>query len=547
METTRETSHLYLRIALLVLASLLFAGAYCQSPLFSSNQNTYFLSGLAGSGFGHLSSDWLAQQTDGVPVFSALVALIHSHGSDWMFYGLHGVLAAVYVLSLYFIANRTFPSTSGVLSSSLFFALITLLHFPFWRVITKLTSVAELFTAGTAGHSIPVPFLQPSAFGVELFTHGMAEQYILGPFLQPSAFGVLLIASISFFICRKELMAVVCAVLAATFHPTYMLHAAMLTGAYLVILFSERNARRALAIGAIALLLILPIVLYVLLVLRPTSSSVLAQAQAILVEERIPHHAKVSVWFSRSACIQLGIILGGLVVARRCKRLFSVLVFCAIGAVLLTCVQIISRNRSLALLFPWRVSAWLVPISSAVVIGFVSVTAANIIQIIPVERIKRGVGTLLVLLSSMLLCGAFVLGLHVTVAGAHIDRDRASVILYAKTHSGPDQTYLVPLKYVRFRLGAGVPIFVDWKSHPCRDIEVVEWYERVQLAKAFYRAKDADAVSAALADIQKLARITHVVVEKRGPTLPLPANCRLVYEGQDGFVYELMDGKAERM
>jgi hypothetical protein len=97
METIHNVPGLKLRVIPVVAACLLFAGANYQWPLFSSNQNTYFLSGLAHAGFGHLSSDWLAQQTDPVPVFSALVSLVHGLGGHWMFYVLHGLLAAIYL------------------------------------------------------------------------------------------------------------------------------------------------------------------------------------------------------------------------------------------------------------------------------------------------------------------------------------------------------------------------------------------------------------------------------------------------------------------
>ena len=42
-----------------------------------------------------------------------------------------------------------------------------------------------------------------------------------------------------------------------------------------------------------------------------------------------------------------------------------------------------------------------------------------------------------------------------------------------------------PIGLKRFRLEAEA--FVDWKSHPYRDIEVVEWYRRIEFAKRVYR------------------------------------------------------------
>jgi hypothetical protein len=44
----------------------------------------------------------------------------------------------------------------------------------------------------------------------------------------------------------------------------------------------------------------------------------------------------------------------------------------------------------------------------------------------------------------------------------------------------------VPLDFEQFRIKSGRPIFVDWKSHPFKDLEVIEWKRRIEVAeKAF--------------------------------------------------------------
>src|SRR5579883_3127440 len=62
------------RMAALVLSAVAFAAAYGQAPLYYSNQNQYFLHGLAAAGDGQLRADWLARTADPTPVFSGLVA-----------------------------------------------------------------------------------------------------------------------------------------------------------------------------------------------------------------------------------------------------------------------------------------------------------------------------------------------------------------------------------------------------------------------------------------------------------------------------------------
>src|SRR3972149_217228 len=41
-----------------LLWTIVFALAYAQSPLYTSNQNQYFLHGLARAGVGYLNQDW---------------------------------------------------------------------------------------------------------------------------------------------------------------------------------------------------------------------------------------------------------------------------------------------------------------------------------------------------------------------------------------------------------------------------------------------------------------------------------------------------------
>src|SRR5262245_38939014 len=55
--------------------ALVFSLACGQAPLYYSNQNQYFLRGLAAAGHGSLHDDWLANTRDPTPVFSWLVAL----------------------------------------------------------------------------------------------------------------------------------------------------------------------------------------------------------------------------------------------------------------------------------------------------------------------------------------------------------------------------------------------------------------------------------------------------------------------------------------
>jgi len=481
-------------------AYLLFAGAYYQLPLFSFNQNTYFLSGLAHAGYGYLSADRLAGQTDHILVFSTIVSLVHTHGSHWVFYVMLCGLAMVYAASLQAIAARTSEATSRIHETAIFFALFTLIHCA-W--------VLNLFANLLPGLWRVAPRFQLLA---TLSTEGMAGQYILGPYLQPSAFGVLLITSLAFFVYGREYIAILCAVAAATVHPTYILHAGILTAAFMTVLLSEKRTLIAAKVGILAVVVIAPILLYVAILFHSSSPVLLTEAQTILVDVRIPHHAQLSVWFSKHSCIQLAIVLLGIGLSYRRGRLFYVLVLCTTASIGLTILQVVFDSPGLALLFPWRLSTWMVPTCATITIGAVAASIAKAIDRCSPPRLVQSVGVCFFWLSFAFLAETCFLGAKRTISAA-LAEPHDDVVSYAKANACLGQTYLVPLEYEGFRLASGLPIFVDWKSHPYREAEVCEWYDHLQYAKAFYQAERSDDAAAALASIQRIARITHVIVE----------------------------------
>jgi len=482
-----------------IVASLLFACAFYQLPLFAINQNSYFIHGLAQAGYGFLAEDWLGRQTDHIPLFSALDILIHDIGYHGIFRVLLAVMAGVYAASLAIIAAQAQGETKAkfwlVPQLLLFFALFTLLHVE-WLL--------DPFAQGDLKR--PVILLQRLANAI---TNGVAGQTILGPFFQPSTFGVLMLTSIACFVQRREYSAIVCAVIAAWVHPTYLLHAAILTAVYMLALTLESKSRQALTVGGLALILVLPIVLYVAVELRPTSPALLAQAQSILVDERIPHHAKISVWFSYVTWLKLAVAVAGILAAWPNRRLFLVLGLCGGISALLSALQELSGSKGFALLFPWRLSTWLVPAGLAILLGRVVALLLDGVQRLP-ARAAAPVRTSMVAGSVIILVLTAFLGLRETLEGSP---KNDPTIAYAAAHGAPDQTYLIPLDYSNFRLSAAVPVFVDWKSHPYRDVELIEWHTRTQLAKDFYKATNATDAERALAAIRAHTSITHVVLE----------------------------------
>lgn len=487
-----------------LLAALAFGLAYSQAPLYTSNQNQYFLHGAARAGLGFLHQDWLANTADPTPVFSWIVEWTSRLLPLAAFHVEYLALLAVYLAALWLLADAAFH-----------------LRRPGPRPLLFLTLVIGL-------HSAALHWVQSRLLGdgwEYLWDGGLAGQRLLGPVFQPSTFGVLLLLSVALFVRGHPAWACALAALAACVHPTYLLSAALLVLAYL--LLEWRRTRRLLPsfrIGLLALLLVTPTLLYVALVLGPTSPDHLAEAQRILVEERIPHHALPAGWFDASSLVQLALV-GAAMFATRRMPIARLLLLVTAAGILLTAAQVLTGSAMLALLFPWRISAVLVPASTALLAGWVVNRLTPVIE-------RRGalahrVAGLLSMTVIGLLAAAGVLAFVLLRSQQAADPARG-VMTYVKAHAATGEVYLVPARLQEFRLATGAPILVDFKSIPYRDVDVIEWSERLRLVDFVYREEPQDVSCALFDQAARRYGVTHVVLDDDLLDLDCP-QLRIVY------------------
>jgi hypothetical protein len=508
-----------------------FAAAHTQGPLFFSNQNQYLLHGLAAAGYGHLAADWLANTADPTPAFTAGVAAAYRVAGLWPLQAGYFVLLMGYFVAAWRLAGRV-----GDLGT-----------------IPRLLVWSALFTAA---HAAVFRVWSVELTGVDYpwnFQAGVAGQYLLGPGLQPSAFGVLLLASVAAFAADRPLLAGFLAGAAGLMHATYLLPGALLVAGYLVKLLADGRARAAVGTGAVALLAAIPAVGYAGVTFSPHDPDGFIEAQRILAEIRIPHHAVVARWFDPVAGLQLVWLVLGLLVLRG-TRVFLPLTVAAAGGTALTLLVTAVPNPSLALLFPWRVSALLVPVATAAL-------AARAAARLPAGPRAGRAG-------AVALLGMAAGGVWVMAAGVGYAMNTAEVPLleHVRTHAAPGDVVLIPTRVPavgagrgsvstsftppprprpgsnlipvdlqRFRLATGVPIYIDFKSVPYADAEVLEWYHRVRQAEAWYAAPDWDA--AGVHDELRRAGVTLVVAPR--DKLPKASFLELVYADDAHHLYRV--------
>jgi hypothetical protein len=468
----------------------LFAIAYAQSPLYTSNQNQYFLHGLAQAGYGYLARDWLANTLDPTPLFSALVSLTYSvFHKSLPYYLFYALLMGVYLFSLMGILDHLFNLRASRLKSLL--ALAGLILF----------------------HSAGLRFLFSRALGVNwtyILEDGLADQRMLGPVFEPSVFGVFLMLSVWLFLIRKPYLGAASSVLAATMHPTYLLSAALLVLAFMLVEWREsREWRRPAILGGLALVLVAPILFYVTNAFMGSSAQISVKARAILVDFRIPHHARVSQWFDATAILKLAIICAGLYLARK-SRLFLIMLVPALGALALTAIQTLLGSNFLALLFPWRISILLVPLSTALIIGAAIAWLPDRSPLDSPEGVRLlSIASVFTIFLSVLVGGVrFILDLE-----RHANQPERAAQLYVYTQKNPQDTYLIPVKMQDFRLETGAPAFVDFKSIPYKDTDVLEWRRRILIAEDFYQ----DPNCGSLKEISTQESVNSLVIPSQTP------------------------------
>lgn len=430
-----------------------------------------------------MNEDWLANTADPTPLFSLLVYSVQrAAGQPAVFYLIYAVLIGIYFYCLVGIADCMYSLRRSAALRLFYLALLLTVHSAAWRDVLS----------ALMGNNW--------AYIIE---DGLADQRLLGPVLQPSVFGVLLILSIYLFLENRQIWAVLAAALAATFHPTYLLPAGMLVLAYMLQAYrEERSLKTPVTLGGVALLAVTPIVVYTILSFNPSNTQAYARAQQILVSYRIPHHAVIREWFDATAVFKVLWICTAIYLMRASRLALIMGVPFLLGTGL-TLVQLFSGSNSLALLFPWRVSALLVPLATAVILAWIIDSLARRFE--PNTRQTQLIltGISIGLIGAVLVAGIYRTHLEFQAQQAGSDRPLLEHIV-SNRQSG--ETYLIPFKMQDFRLASGAAAFIEFKAIPYKDKDVIEWYRRMQLSNRFYLSQDCSL-------LEKLAKqgVTHII------------------------------------
>ncbi len=494
---------------LFYLYPIFFALAYSQDTLFTSNQNTKFISGLAHAGYRDIASDWMAGITDPFPLFSWLLVL--QYKAFGLFVGIHlsfFVIVAVYAAMAIWLARNLLANEEGWQRTLLIFSLI-------WLFV----------------HSSEI-----KEYWLILLPDGLADQYILRSAYQPVSFGVLLFIGVAAYIRGHPVMAAVFIILAPLFHPTYIISSALIATAMVFL-----PANRALEIAwekralflSLVLVAIVPYAIWSIQTLSSGDPEIQSRAHSLLAEIRIPHHAIPSKWIVGDT---LKFFVMSIVAAWLGRKwLPGQLVFVILLFIVATVAwAIIAPNPTLEVIAPWRVSSFIAPLSWIIILVSVTRWLTQIINHISFSVSRRVVRAgLIIVFSAASLIGIYRFHAVYKYKKTH---DFYNVSRYLEAYHQAGNQYMVPVSEMYIRLEAGVPVFATWKSHPTRDNELLQWYERINVARTIYDDRVDSSEISALTDSYP---VTHIICPADKGKYPFAGVGQKVYQDKSYSVWDI--------
>jgi hypothetical protein len=444
---------------------LLFVLTVQQFDLFKGNI-LYLIHAIKELDENNLQNDWIANQTDHLPLFTFLNYLLIKIFSKKIIFIIHSILLGICCFSIFLICRSLFPKLKDINLSIIWFALFILVFHD------------HSFFSGVAGHDV------------------INEGY------QPASYGVLFFLGIYFFLINKNFLCILFICLAASFHPTYILHSGFIFLAIIFYYFFEKKYFDCFKLSFLYTILILPIFIFIFYNFVLIDENIVIVGQKILLN-RIPHHANIHYWLSYKDILFILIYLFSLYLIKNNRKFLFFFSIFGFFPILLSFIQFFLNLNSLALAFPWRSSVVIAPISSMIILSFF------------LEKIKIKEKTLNLLSKTffIIIFCFFSFKSHYLKNENLNFKDKLDLSQKIKD-SDIIERILIPITLEDLRMNIGIPIFIDWKHAPLKFDEVIYWNERIQLASNFYNYDKFIEKKRGLKEIQKIEKISHILINK---------------------------------
>ena len=449
-----------------LILSILFAFTIQQFPFFQGN-SLHLLHAIKNFDLNKLQNDWVANQTNHLPLFTYFNHILLKFLPINILHIVHFFLLLSCTFFIFLICKIEFSNLNTRYISLVWFSVFILVYH------------------------------EHSFFG------GVAGQDIINEGYQPASFGVLFFIGIYLFLINKNYYAVIFICLAASFHPTYVLHSGFLMIGIGTYFFSKKEYKNLFKVLTLYSFLILPITIYIIYNFLLIDKQLVIEGQNILLN-RIPHHALIENWFSYKDIFSIMIYVISLFFIFKNKRIFIPLSIFGLISIFVSMVQFLSENQSLAVAFPWRSSVILMPISTMIILSF-------LIEKYFTKKINTkiiGVSLFIILVSFYFTKNHFI--------------DDNNKYFYKKIeitkkinkNYNSIERLLIPVNLTFIRMNTGLPIFVDWKHFAFKYDEIIFWKKRMNLTESFFESKSYEEQRTNLDLINKIELVSHVLIKK---------------------------------
>ena len=414
-----------------------------------------------------LQNDWIANQENHLPLFAYSNYLLIKIFSNKVIYFIHSFLLGTCSLFLFLISKNLFPKLEIRNLYIIWFAFFIFL------------------------------------FHENSFFSGVAGQSVINAGYQPASYGIFFFIGIYFFLKNNNFLSILFICLAASFHPTYVLHSGFLVLGILTSYLISKNFTKFFKILLLYTCLIMPITIFIIINFMNIEKELVEIGQKIMFD-RIPHHADIHYWLSYKDFIFLSVYFISLYLIKNNQKFFILFLVFGLSSISLSTVQYFLDNKSLALAFPWRSSVFIAPISLIIIVSFLIVKIENY------QKKLNLIAYILIILTTSF----FTIKSHF-LKNLNLEfNQKLKLANSIKIESKSIERILIPINLDYIRMYSGLPVFVDWKHHAFRYDQLIEWKLRVDLAKNFFGSKSFEEQTTELKKIQDIEYISHILIEK---------------------------------
>lgn len=507
---TSKYSKSYLLLLILSLLLIFFTQKF--KPIPFNNQNEYYLHAYVDTHPEYLQNDWFVTTEPKHIAFSALIEFFYNlniieAGSYFM----QTVLTVIYYSSL-LVFIQFFLKKIGETRSEFIYKYV--------NTISILTLIAIIIARNS---KIIGAILEPtplfSWWGLFWNMFGLADQWLAsGSYFQASEFGILMLLAIAVVLWERWYLAAVLLAISVNFSFTYSIHAGILVVIFAGWLAAKKQYRKAFWSLFIFGMLVLPVTLYSATLLGDPLASA---ANEIWAVHAFPEHTLPSIFWHNGNAIKLVTIFIGFAICLYLRLyLLALIQGIGLGYVVGGLIFVsLTNSHTIAILFPWRASVYLVPLASTIIAT--AVFAILIMICSPIlSKYPDKIKYTQILLWALLILEIFSFVDWQVNQAAEID---SRIVMYGEIAeaTNPEDIILLPVDPKGFFADARMvmrrPIYVDRKTVPILGTEVMEWWERVQFARSFYEQPVAQQL-----ELCQEAGIDYFVTVETTETVPTP-------------------------